>query len=110
MDNQLGNLTFSGSKKLVMNWNHISVKSDLVRIYYLANKVKGFDFAAVSLSSGDSFEVLVFGNVYHDGLRHVFFGSDQDHLDNKGPGYQFCPNPKSVIEIFEKLSELELQF
>jgi hypothetical protein len=58
-----------------------------------------------SYCDGDT-EVLVHGEAYFDGVRHLYFG----HEDTDNYGYHHYPHMKVLILIFQKLQELELKY
>jgi hypothetical protein len=49
-------------------------------------------------------EVLVWGHGLFDGVRHLYFGHDENF------GYHYYPNIRVLILILQKLQELELKY
>ncbi|MBI3633959.1 MAG: hypothetical protein HY226_06770 [Candidatus Vogelbacteria bacterium] len=68
---------------------------------------QSFEFKCVCTvaqgSSGETYEVLFHGQAYFDGVRHLYFGSE----DTDNYGYHYYPNLKSLTAALTKLSEIE---
>ena len=114
--------SINGNITSIHNWDYVIV-SESVRIYYKVNTQvtgtpSGFDFYVTEWVSvripnvGDwedpSTEVdcMFWGNVYWDGLRHLYMGDPATDNDN----YLYCADTEEVEGVFKKLRELELKY
>ncbi|MBI3632942.1 MAG: hypothetical protein HY226_01475 [Candidatus Vogelbacteria bacterium] len=74
---------------------------------FLKRDEQSFQFKAISLvtytDEEDYYEILFHGEAYFDGIRHLYFGSE----DTDNYGYHYYPNLKTLIAALTKLSEVE---
>lgn len=106
----LKNIESSG--ELIINWEKIATEK--WALYYKVSDLSGqtgFAFMSVQWVANDDpiwnentlVEVMFHGVAYFDGIRHMYFGSEQ--TDNYG--YDNYPNINIYIEILKSIRDLE---
>lgn len=117
MDTTLASLLFPKSETVyvVHMPNHTDI-TPLIRVYYepRARKGDGFEFVVVERDGyidstwrdSDVVEVVCYGFSFFDGLRHLYFGSEQ----TENEGYLYCPSFRNLTKIFSVLEDLCMQY
>ena len=77
---------------------------------YQSFEAIAFEFVSSSTKSFWDCENLAVNELmrvtaYHDGVRHLWVGSDEDDMG----GYIYCPDMAALSEILTKIREIELE-
>ena len=121
--NEISHERFPDEK--IFKWDFVEIEKDSeVRIYYKTNETvnaNGFYFYVIYRVSYEcnkftdknnwdenfvSVNCLFHGVAYFDGVTHLHMGDKQ----TLNEGYLYYPNLKDIVNVFQKIQELENRF
>lgn len=98
----------------ITDWNRIEIDEERIilfwtYIYKPEEKCEGIRFYVADWVSRDihppgpdKYERMIEGYGYFDGIRHLYFGPDDEH-----PGYFNYPQVEVLIQVLEAIKKLE---
>ncbi len=109
-------ITYPETDEFVYKWNHIYVNRGIYLFYKRhENDVKGFNFYSAEnvelrtyeeCGHGSSIDCIIWGVVYYDGVRHLYYGDYQTN----NYGYHYYPDIDKICLCLGALVALAKQY